>query len=87
MFGGVQRLIPRGRAANDAYDFNRYSSAENRADLMYRFNQILGRPTIQMSAMQFEFLHDQMSASDREAFVEVCTGIIAAAAAGSYPKR
>lgn len=85
MFGRVQSLKLWGAAANDAYDFNHYSSAENRANLMYRFNEILGRPTIQMSAIQFEFLHNQMTAADMEAFVEVCTGIIAAASAGRYP--
>lgn len=65
-----------------SWDLAKFAVSQNRIDLMDAFNKIVGPPSPAVTIVQADFLAGRMVPEETAAFVEVCNGIILAAAAG-----
>lgn len=70
---------PAGLGRSDPWEFARYALKSNRAELIARFNHLVGAPSYTVAVLQAEFINDRMYPEEMLAFVKEYTRIIATA--------
>lgn len=68
-----------------AWLLKEYASVAKRTDLVERYNQVAGPPSLAVEHVQNEFINDAMERQEIVAFVGVCEALIAASKKNKAP--